>query len=50
MSEDESRRIWKRKKKCTHDTAKSDGNSDWPGLICTKCGKQIPEDEEKNYE
>ena len=40
-------RLRKRKTPCRHDEAKWDGNSDWPGLVCAKCGLDV---EEKDYE
>lgn len=36
----------KRKPKCNHPYAKPDGNPDWPGLVCTECGKQV---KDKDY-
>lgn len=40
-------KIRKRKVPCEHEEAKFDGNYDWPGLVCVKCGKKVSE---KDYE
>lgn len=36
-------RVRRKKEPCQHAEAKFDGNYDWPGVRCVKCGEQVKE-------